>query len=146
MLLLGYNKDFGGSMQRSKYSFVLDLQSTESQICLIATQGDTGRAFHIRLSDGGETAEIDSETTAKLFIESPLGTVLEEDCVIEKVNKDDEKSEYYVYYPFNQYTCKYEGMHKCQLELASTKEDFTISAAQFGLFVGAKKKELTTGI
>jgi hypothetical protein len=143
MLLLGYNKDFGGSMQKSRYSFVLDLQSTESQICLIAAEGDTNRELAISFSDGGVPFNLSGNETVVIFIEGPAGTH-KAACTVENGG---------AYYKFDKYTCPIEGFHKCQLFIFEGKVDENYEllvegdelwSPQFGLFVGPKKKRMMT--
>ena len=127
-------------MQRSRYSFVLDLQSTESQICLIAAVGDTNREFAIRLTDGGESFTIDDNIGAEIYIEGPGGT-RKFACDVDE-DSSDEKNKF-IRYRFDKDTCVHEGLHKCQLNIFDkTKVDDSLCTPQFSLFVGPKKKQV----
>lgn len=126
-------------MQRSRYSFVLDLQSTESQICLIAALGDTNREFAIRLTDGGAPFIIDDNIGAEIYIEGPGGTS-NYPCGIAGDSAEENK---FIRYLFDKYTCVHEGLHKCQLNIFDkTDVNASLWTPQFSLFVGPKKKQM----
>ena len=126
-------------MQRSRYSFVLDLQSTESQICLIAALGDTNRELAIRLTDGGAPFTIDDNIVAEIYIEGPGGTS-SYPCVIAGDSAEENK---FIRYLFDKTTCVYEGLHKCQLNIFDQADpDVSLWTPQFSLFVGPKKKQM----
>ena len=127
-------------MNRAKYSFVLDVQSTEAQICLVSSVGDTSREMNIRLSDGGVPLPLVGNEKAVLFIEGPGGTI-NAACSLEKDGQDG----YYILYIFTKETCAMEGLHKCQLwiyEEASegAQDGPELWSPQFSMFVGPKKK------
>lgn len=114
-------------MQRSRYSFVLDLQSTETQIYLVASQGDTNREFNITFSDGGVPFSLDESDKVEIHIEG-AGRTFADPCKVEKGG---------VSYPFTEATCALEGLHKCQLDLEGKSGNIT--SPSFALFVGPKK-------
>ncbi len=98
-------------MNSSNYRFMLDLHSTQSQISLPATRGDTARVWYISFSDGGVPYIIDNGILAKLEIKRPTGTHFEAFCAIEKNTT--------VKYDFsqNEYTAAVEGVHDCSIIL-----------------------------
>ena len=97
-------------MRASRYNFTLDIQSAQSQICLAAVQGDTLRELYINFSDGGDPFVLDEGTTARLIIERPTGTTIDEGCAVVDGGAA-------VLYRFTSATCAVEGLHNCQLLL-----------------------------
>ena len=71
-------------MNSSNFRFMLDLHSTQSQVSIPVTLGDTARVWYISLSDGGVPYTIVDGCLAKIEIKRPMGTRLEAFCVIEK--------------------------------------------------------------
>lgn len=136
-------------MQTSKYQFALDLHDTQSQICLMATQGDTGREFVISFSDGGEPYSLKGVHTVQLFIQRPNMTVLEwgdeNGGANPRLVVEEDGSVSQVIYKFTPDTCKEYGLHDCQLVFygddAKTEE---IWSPCFSLFVNKKKRALMT--
>lgn len=125
-------------MQPSRYAFALDMHTSQSQICLVATQGDTNREFIISLSDGGKPFTVPKEsTTVHLLIDRPTGTTIEE---ITPVISNDGS---YVTYKFTQDTCLVDGMHDCQLVFYDEEENELWSPC-FSYYVNPKKKQVTT--
>ena len=129
-------------MRASRYNFTLDVQSAQSQICLAAVQGDTFREFYITFSDGGDPFELEAGTTARLIIERPTGTVLDEGCDV----VDNGTA---VLYRFSKETCSVDGLHNCQLLLIAPDEDDDDSnnpqlhSPLFSMHVAKKKTILT---
>lgn len=103
-------------MKPSRYNFTLDLQRTQSQICLAAVQGDTYRELYINFSDGSNQVVLEEGTTASLIIERPDGVALEHLCDV----VDDGAA---VLYSFKKTTCEVDGLHNCQLLLTFPDED-----------------------
>ena len=64
-------------MISSNYRFMLDLHSTQSQISLPVTLGDTARVWYISLADGGVPYIIEDGVLAKIEIKRPTGTFIE---------------------------------------------------------------------
>lgn len=129
-------------MQRSRYSFVLDLQSTETQICLVASQGDTRREIAITFSDGGVPFGLDGADTVEIYIDGAGGTLIES-CDLVKIDAKNESddAEYSVLYPFSAQTCANEGLHKCRLNILG--KSGTLWSPPFSLFVAPKKTQTT---
>lgn len=98
-------------MNSSNYRFTLDLQSNQSQVSIPVILGDTSRAFHISLTDGGIPYTITDGCLAKLSIKRPSGTYLEEFCTIENNTT--------IKYPFEQNTntAAEGGLHNCDVTL-----------------------------
>lgn len=98
-------------MNSSITRFSLDLHSAQSQISIPVLLGDTSRAFHISLSDGGRPYTIEDGCLAKLSIRRPTGTHLEEFCTIENNTT--------IVYSFdqNENTAAVEGIHDCDITL-----------------------------
>lgn len=96
-------------MNSSNYRFTLDLHSTQSQVSIPASVGDTSRTLYISLSDGGSPYFIEDGKLAMLSIKRPTGTSLNEFCIIE--------GNAYIKYPFSENTCAVEGIHDCQITL-----------------------------
>lgn len=96
-------------MNSSTYRFILDLHSTQSQISLPVTKGDTARVLEISLSDGGLPYIIEDGCLAKLEIKRPTGTFIEEFCAIERNTT--------IKYPFsqNENTAAVAGVHDCSV-------------------------------
>ena len=126
-------------MRASQYKITLDVQSTQSQVCLVAAVGDTQRELVIMFSDGGVPFELSGTETAVIFIEGPYSTH-RANCKV----KDGG-----VYYKFDKFTCPEEGLHNCQLyiyegelnEEGELKEGGeALWSPQFSMFVGPKNK------
>lgn len=115
-------------MNSSTYRFILDLHSTQSQISLPVTLGDTARVLEISLSDGGLPYIIEKGALAKLEIKRPTGTYLEEFCSIERNTT--------IRYPFtqNQNTAAVAGVHDCSVTLYD-EEGNKIGSPRFSMVV-----------
>lgn len=126
-------------MQRSRYSFVLDLQSTVAQICLVASLGDTSREFAITFSDGGIPFNLDGTETVEIYIKGLSGTHRSM-CKLEKIDAEDDSADtkYFVHYVFTKETCAFEGMHNCQLNIYDALGN--LWSPSFNLFVGPIKE------
>lgn len=98
-------------MNSSNTRFTLDLHSAQSQISIPVLLGDTSRAFHINLSDGGRPYIIEDGCLAKLSIRRPTGTLIEDFCTI--------KNNTTIVYSFdqNENTAAVEGIHDCDVTL-----------------------------
>lgn len=126
-------------MKASKYQFALDLHEAQSQICLMATQGDTNRQFVISLSDGGESYSVEGVRAVHLLIERPDKTTIVET----NPRLSDEHDT--VIYDFTSVTCYDEGLHDCQLIFyGDGGEDEVLWSPCFSLYVNKKKRDLTT--
>ena len=102
-------------MNSSIYRFTLDLHSTQSQISLPVTKGDTARCFLISLSDGGLPFTIGEGCLAMISIRRPTGTHLEAFCAI--VNSTTIKYEF----EQNPKTAAVEGVHDCSITLTDSE-------------------------
>lgn len=115
----------------SKYNFILDLQSTQSQISLPAKKGDTAREWHISFSDGGNPVALEDGVLAKLEIKRPSGTFINEFCSIENNAT--------VVYKFvqNPNTAAIVGVHNCNVVLYGV-DDEVIGSATFSMVVSER--------
>lgn len=98
----------------SSYRFILDLHSTQSQISLPVTKGDTARVWYISLSDGGVPYTIPDGILAKLSVKRQTGSTLEAFCAIERnttVKYDFSEDE------ITAQTAAVEGIHDCSITL-----------------------------
>lgn len=96
-------------MNSSNYRFTLDMHSAQSQVSIPVMVGDTGRTLRINLSDGSNPYAIADGCLAKLSIKRPIGTRIEEFCIIEGNTT--------IVYPFSENTCAMEGIHDCDITL-----------------------------
>ena len=115
-------------MNSSNYRFTLDLHSTQSQISLPVTKGDTARVFYIRLADGELPYEIADGCLAKLEIKRPTGTFIEAFCPIEENTT--------IKYDFsqNENTAAQEGFHDCSVVIYDA-EGRMLGAPRFSMVV-----------
>ena len=118
-------------MNSSIYRFTLDLHSTQSQISLPVTKGDTARSFLISLSDGGLPYTIEEGCSAMVSIKRPTGTNLEAYCFI--LNNTTIK------YDFSQNeitekTASVAGVHDCSVTLYDI-EGRSIASPRFTMVV-----------
>lgn len=118
-------------MNSSYFRFVLDLQSTQSQVSIPVTKGDTARVWYISLSDGGQPYIITDGCLAKMEIKRPTGTFLEAFCAIEKNTT--------VKYDFSQdevakNTAVVAGVHDCSVTILD-REGNSIASARFSMVV-----------
>ena len=118
-------------MNSSNYRFTLDLHSTQSQVSLPVTRGDTARVFLVSFSDGGLPYTIGEGCLAKLSVKRPTGTHLEAFCAIEKGTT--------VKYDFEQNpnTAAVEGIHDCSITLYD-EERREIASPRFTMIVSEK--------
>lgn len=117
-------------MSPSRYIFTLDLRSTQAQIVLPVTQGDTNREFLISFSDGGKPFVLGSRSTAMMSIVYPTGTSIQEFC---EADSDGAR----VLYKFSEYTCPGAGLHTCQIVLYNA-EGKQIASPKFSINASAK--------
>lgn len=115
----------------SKYYFILDLHSTQSQISLPAMKGDTAREWRISFSDGGNPVVLEDGVLAKLEIKRPTGTFINEFCPIENNTT--------VVYKFlqNENTAAVDGVHDCNVVLYSA-EGGVLGSAKFTMVVSPR--------
>ena len=118
-------------MNTSQYRFTLDLQSTQSQVCIPVTRGDTARTWLISFRDGSKTYTLTDGCLAKLEILRPTGTHIEEFCAIEKNAT--------VRYSFsqNKNTAAVEGFHECAVVLYD-EEGHIIGSPRFSMIVSGR--------
>ena len=118
-------------MNSSTYRFILDLHSTQSQISLPVTLGDTARVFEISFSDGGQPYIIETGVLAKIEIKRPTGTYLEAFCPIEKNTT--------VKYKFsqNENTAVVAGVHDCSVTLYDAEGE-KIGSPRFSMVVSER--------
>jgi hypothetical protein len=115
-------------MNSSKFRFTLDLHSTQSQVSIPITLGDTARMWYISFSDGSLPFAIGEGCLAKLEIKRPTGTFIEEFCAIENGTT--------VRYSFsqNENTAAVEGLHQCAVVLYDPEEN-VIGSPRFTMIV-----------
>ena len=115
-------------MNSSTYRFTLDLHSHQSQVSIPVVLGDTSRAFHISLTDGGVPYTIEDGCLAKISIKRPTGTTLEEFCKIEHQST--------IVYEFkqNKNTAATAGLHKCDIVLYGVDGE-RIASPKFSMVV-----------
>lgn len=118
-------------MNSSAYRFTLDLHSTQSQISLPVTLGDTARVLYISFSDGGQPYIIADGCKAKLIIKRPTGTRIVVYCAIE--NNTTVKYEF----EQNPRTAIVKGMHDCSVTLYDDKDN-EIASPRFTMVVSDK--------
>jgi hypothetical protein len=121
----------GQKMNSSNFRFVLDLQSTQSQISIPVTKGDTARVWYISLSDGGQPYIIEEGCLARIEIKRPTGTFLTDFCAI--------KNNTTLIYDFSKnditrQTAAVEGVHRCDIVITDAAEN-KIGAARFSMIV-----------
>lgn len=118
-------------MNSSNFRFVLDLHSTQSQISIPVTKGDTARVWYISLSDGGQPYIIEEGCLARIEIKRPTGTFLTDFCPI--------KNNTTLIYDFSKnditrQTAAVEGVHKCDV-IITDADGNKIGAARFSMIV-----------
>lgn len=118
-------------MNHSTYRFSLDVNSTQSQVSIPVTLGDTRRAWRISLTNGGTPFHIEDGCLAMVSIKRPTGTYLEAFCSIE--------SNTTIKYEFaqNEATAIVEGLHDCQVTLFDA-EGHQITAPRFSMVVSER--------
>lgn len=118
-------------MYSSNYRFTLDLHSTQSQVSLPVTLGDTARVFLISLSDGGLPYIIEEGSLAMISVKRPTGTYLEAFCAIENgttIKYDFEQ---------NRNTAVVAGVHDCSVTIYDAEER-EIASPRFTMIVSDK--------
>ena len=118
-------------MNSSIYRFTLDMHSTQSQVSIPTTLGDTNRKLYINLTDGGNPYKIVDGCLAKLSIKRPTGSHLEAFCSIENNTA--------IVYDFSQHkdTATVAGIHDCDVSLYGLDEK-VITAAKFMMVVSER--------
>ncbi len=97
-------------MATSRYTFMLDLHSTQSQITLPVTVADFDRELRISFSDGGRPYEISEGTIANFACKRPTYTEFLRGCIVEPDSGC-------VIYSFEEDTCPVQGLYECQIIL-----------------------------
>lgn len=115
-------------MNSSIYRFTLDMHSAQSQISIPVLLGDTGREWHINLSDGGKQYIIADGCLAMISVKRPTGTHFQEFCAI----KDNTT----IVYKFEQNTntAAVEGIHDCDISIYGL-DGAVITTARFTMVV-----------
>lgn len=118
-------------MNSSNFRFMLDLHSTQSQVSIPVTLGDTARVWYISLADGGVPYIIEDGCLAKIEIKRPTGTFIEAFCAIEKNTT--------IKYDFSQdeitrNTAIVGGVHDCSVTLYDAEGD-KIGSPRFTMVV-----------
>lgn len=128
-------------MKSSKYIFTLDLQAQQSQMCLIATIGDTNREMVINFSDGGVPFELEGTEVAVLLIDRPNHTTYEKACLLNDNNNVTFKFDREIYGDGE----GLEGIYDCQLVIYDSEEHKNeLWSPSFSILVGSKKKRPMT--
>jgi hypothetical protein len=129
-------------MRASRYNFTLDLQSQESQVCIIATLEDTNRELNISFSDGGEPIELEGDEAVMLYIDRPDGTAYESAESVDKFVVKDENSRYYVKIPFKAEMFTTTGVYKFKLKIIEANDvKIHVWSPEFAMIVGEKKNK-----
>lgn len=118
-------------MNSSKYRFILDMHTAQSQVSLPVVLHDTARKLYISLADGGKIYHIVDGCLAVIRIDRPTGTYLEQFCPIEDNTN--------IVYDFAQYTntAIVEGLHECEVTLYGL-DGRIITTARFSMVVSAR--------
>ena len=114
---------------KSVNRFILDLLSTQSQISIPISLGDTAREWLITFSNGGEQFVLEDGTLAKIEIKRPTGTFIEKFCTI--VNNTT------VVFEFDDKTAVVEGVHRINVVLYDA-EGKQIGSPNFAMVVSAR--------
>ena len=114
----------------SKFYFILDLHSAQSQISIPVLKGDTAREWHISFSDGGREYFIKDGVLAKLEIKRPDGTFINAFCPIENNATAVYKFEQ------NGNTAAREGLHECNVVLY--ENDRVLASPRFSMVVSGR--------
>jgi hypothetical protein len=129
-------------MRASRYNFTLDLQSQESQVCIISTLEDTNREFNISFSDGGEPIELEGNEAVMLYIDRPDGSTYESAEGVDKFVVTDENSRYYVKIPFKAEMFTTTGVYKFKLKIIEADDaKIHVWSPEFAMIVGEKKNK-----
>lgn len=127
-------------MRASRYNFTLDLQSQESQVCLVATLEDTNRELNISFSDGGEPIELEGNESVMLYIDRPDGTTYESAEGVEKFVVKEYGTNYFVKIPFKKEMFSVAGLYNFKLKIIEAgEEDVHVWSPQFAMAVSEKK-------
>lgn len=110
-------------MNSSIFRFNLDLHTTQSQISIPVSQGDTNRTWKISFTNGENPVKLGEGSIATLSIKRPGGTYILASCAIE--------NESTVVYDFaqNKNTAIENGIHRCDVTLYNS----------YGLEIGSPK-------
>ena len=126
-------------MRASRYNFTLDLQTQESQVCLVATLEDTNRELNISFSDGGEPIELEGNESVMLYIDRPDGTTYESAEGTDFIEKD-KNEHFYVKIPFKKEMFSTHGVYKFKLNIIEANDaDACVWSPQFTMVVSEKK-------
>lgn len=129
-------------MKASRYQFALDMHEVQSQVCLMATEGDTMREFVINLCEGGEPFVAEGVTSLQMLIEGPDKSVRTEFGDGNPHLSDDGSQ---VIYRFTSQTCPNEGLYECKIVFYGDAEKTEVLWTPcFSIFAGKKKQGLTT--
>lgn len=113
-------------MNYSIYRFSLDIRSTQAQISLPITLGDTARRLYITLTDGGKPLYFADGCSASLVGVKADGKHIMHDCVIEDNTT--------IRYDFRDSTATALGELKCQI-LFSNASGRVLASPKFSLIV-----------
>ena len=114
-------------MNYSDYRFSLDIISTlQAQVSIPCTFGDSARRLYIDLTEGRNPYSIANGCRAVFAAKKPDGTVIVNDCIIEK-NKT-------IVYEFSSNTASAEGVVDCEIRLYGTNGKL-ITSPQFIIVV-----------
>lgn len=114
-------------MGLSNYSFILNLHSTRSQLCLPVTAGDTGRTLQIGFSDGGGLYDLTGIVPKITILEISSGSRF--DANEKNISISDTKT--HVLYDFEAKTCPQSGLYVLEVNLY--REGRRIASPKFSL-------------
>ena len=106
----------------------LDIHDTASRETVYVKRGDTARALHIVLADGGRPYRITADCYAVFNGKKPDGTVVLNNCTIENN---------VIIYPLTEQTVAAEGLVKCEISLYGFGGTL-ITSPRFNLMVAPK--------
>lgn len=118
-------------MNPSIRRFTLDTNATRSQISIPVTLNDTGRIWHITLTEGGLCYRIEDGCIAVLSVKRPNGSYFEDVCpVLKNVT---------IVYDFsqNEKTAAVEGIHDCEVTIFGANNTI-LTSATFTMVVGTR--------
>lgn len=114
---------------KSVNRFILDLLSTQSQVSIPISLGDSARVWEISFSNGGERVILPEGTLAKLEIKRPTGTYIEQFCSIANNTT--------VVYEFGENTAVVEGVHPINV-LLYDEEGRQLASPRFSMVVSER--------
>jgi hypothetical protein len=104
------------NLYKSKSTFILNLHSTQSQVRIPVTAGDTARVLEIGFSDGGGLYKLDG-MTVKVTIKKIAPEVAKSEKSVTEGNNFISVGGEYMYYYFDETTCPTPGIYVVEIGL-----------------------------